>query len=76
MRDASYVRLKNVQFGYTLPKKIMNKIKAQTLRVYFSGQNLFTVDNFWNGYDVEAPVGNGGYYPQVKTYSIGLDVKF
>jgi TonB-linked SusC/RagA family outer membrane protein len=76
MRDASYVRLKSVQFGYTLPKKIMNKIKAQTLRVYFSGQNLFTVDNFWNGYDVEAPVGNGGYYPQVKTYSIGLDVKF
>jgi TonB-linked SusC/RagA family outer membrane protein len=76
MRDASYVRLKNVQFGYTLPKNIMNKIKAQTLRVYFSGQNLFTVDNFWNGYDVEAPVGNGGYYPQVKTYSIGLDVKF
>ncbi|MDP2338301.1 MAG: TonB-dependent receptor [Bacteroidota bacterium] len=76
MRDASYVRLKNIQLGYTLPKRIMNKIKAQQLRIYFSGQNLLTLDNFWDGYDVEAPVGNGGYYPQVKTYSFGLDVKF
>lgn len=76
MRDASYVRLKNVQLGYTLPKGIMSKIKAQQLRIYFSGQNLLTLDNFWDGYDVEAPVGDGGYYPQVKTYSFGLDVKF
>lgn len=76
MRDASYVRLKNVQFGYSLPKPILNKLKMQQVRLYFSGQNLLTLDNFWDGYDVEAPVGNGGYYPQVKTYSIGLDVKF
>ena len=76
MRDASYVRLKNIQLGYTLPKGIMSKIKAQQLRIYFSGQNLLTLDNFWDGYDVEAPVGDGGYYPQVKTYSFGLDVKF
>ncbi len=76
MRDAAYVRLKNIQLGYTLPKGIMRKIKAQQLRIYFSGQNLLTLDNFWDGYDVEAPVGDGGYYPQVKTYSFGLDVKF
>jgi len=76
MRDASYIRLKNLQFGYTLPKGIMKKIKAQQLRIYFSGQNLLTIDDFWDGYDVEAPVGNGGFYPQVKTYSVGLDIKF
>jgi len=76
MRDAAYVRLKSLQIGYKLPKHIMNKIKAQQLRIYVSGQNLLTIDNFWDGYDVEAPVGNGGYYPQVKTYSIGLDIKF
>lgn len=76
MRDASYVRLKNVQFGYSLPKQLAGKLKIQQLRLYFSGQNLLTIDKFWDGYDVEAPVGNGGYYPQVKTYSIGLDVKF
>jgi len=76
MRDASYVRLKNIQLGYTLPKWIMKKINAQQVRIYVSGQNLFTLDNFWDGYDVEAPVGNGGFYPQVKTYSMGLDIKF
>jgi len=54
----------------------MKKINAQQVRIYVSGQNLFTLDNFWDGYDVEAPVGNGAYYPQVKTYSMGLDIKF
>lgn len=76
MRDASYVRLKNVQVGYTLNKRISDKIKAQQVHIYFSGQNLLTIDKFWDGYDVEAPVGNGGYYPQMKTYSLGIDVKF
>ncbi|QGY42423.1 SusC/RagA family TonB-linked outer membrane protein [Maribellus comscasis] len=76
MRDAAYMRLKNIQLGYTFPSTVLKKIKAQKLRVYVSGQNILTLDNFWKGYDVEAPVGNGGYYPQVKTYSIGVDVKF
>ncbi|SFF27597.1 TonB-dependent receptor [Sunxiuqinia elliptica] len=76
MKDASYIRLKNLQIGYSFPSRIINRIKAEKLRIYLSGQNLFTIDNFWNGYDVEAPVGNGGYYPQVKTYSIGVDIKF
>ncbi|MCY1721846.1 TonB-dependent receptor [Prolixibacteraceae bacterium Z1-6] len=76
LRDAAYMRLKNLQIGYSLPSSALKKINAQKLRIYISGQNLFTLDNFWDGYDVEAPVGNGGYYPQVKTYSIGVDVKF
>lgn len=76
MRDAAYMRLKNLQFGYTLPAKTITKIKAEKIRIYVSGQNLLTFDNFWDGYDVEAPVGNGGYYPQVKTFSVGLDLKF
>jgi hypothetical protein len=76
MRDAAYMRLKNLQIGYTFPSSIVKKINAKKLRIYLSGQNLFTIDDFWGGYDVEAPVGNGGYYPQVKTYSIGVDVKF
>lgn len=76
MRNAAYMRLKNLQVGYSLPARVTTRIKAEKLRVYLSGQNLFTLENFWDGYDVEAPVGNGGYYPQVKTYSIGVDVKF
>lgn len=76
MKNAAYARLKNIQLGYTLPKSISGRIHAQNFRVYMSGQNLLTIDKFWDGYDVEAPVGNGGYYPQVKTFSIGVDVKF
>jgi TonB-linked SusC/RagA family outer membrane protein len=76
MKDASYMRLKNIQLGYSIPKNVISKARIESLRIYVSGQNLLTLDNFWDGYDVEAAVGTGGYYPQQKTYCIGLDVKF
>ncbi len=76
MKNAAYLRLKNVQLGYTFPKKLLKKTPISNLRLYVSGDNLLTIDNFWDGFDVEAPVGNGGYYPQVKTFSIGVDLKF
>ena len=76
MKDASYLRLKNLQIGYTFPKSLTNRIFLKNLRVYVSGQNLLTFDDFWEGADVEAPVGRGSFYPQVKMYSVGLDVKF
>ncbi len=76
MKNAAYLRVKNVQLGYSLPKKLVNRLDIQNLRFYISGQNLFSFDSFWDGFDVEAPVGEGVYYPQVRTFSIGLDVKF
>ncbi len=76
VKDASYLRLKNLTLGYSLPKNVINKIRLSKLRVYATGQNLLTFDNFWDGYDPEAPVGAGSYYPQVKVYTIGLDVTF
>lgn len=76
VKDASYIRLKNLQLGYMLPAAWASKISAKSLRIYANGQNLFTKDNFWKGYDVEAPVGTGNVYPQVKIYTIGLDVNF
>jgi len=76
MKDASYIRLKNIQLGYSLPKKLINKLAIQKLRIYVSGQNLLTFDRFWDGYDVESPVGTGNNYPQVKLFTMGLDVKF
>lgn len=76
MKNAAYLRLKNVQVGYTLPKKWLNKTPISYLRLYFSGDNLLTFDKFWDGFDVEAPVGNGGYYPQMKALSFGIDLKF
>lgn len=76
LKDASYLRLKNLQIGYTLPARFSSKLSVSSVRFYVNGQNLFTKDNFWSGYDPEAPVGRGDAYPQVKTYTVGLDVNF
>lgn len=76
MKDASYLRVKNIQLGYTLPSTLLNQMRLQKIRLFVNGSNLFTVDNFWEGYDVEAPVGYGNFYPQVKVYTFGLDVTF
>ena len=74
VKDASYLRLKNLTIGYTLPDQIAQKINLSRVRLYVTGQNILTFDNFWDGYDPEAPVGAGSYYPQVKVYSLGLNL--
>ena len=76
MEDASYMRLKNVQLGYTFPEKWMKKARIDKLRLYLSADNLFTVSKFFYAYDPETPVSSGGYYPQVKTFVIGLNLTF
>ncbi|PRD47446.1 SusC/RagA family TonB-linked outer membrane protein [Sphingobacterium haloxyli] len=76
MRDAAYLRLKNAQIGYTFPQAWLSRTRIQRLRIFANGTNLFSVDDFWDGYDVEAPVGTGNFYPQVKVYTFGLDITF
>ncbi|HEY8396957.1 MAG TPA: TonB-dependent receptor [Flavihumibacter sp.] len=77
MKSAAYLRMKNMQIGYTIPKAWSNSAKIQSLRVYVSGENLFTIDDFWPGWDPEIPAGNAGaYYPQVKLFNLGLNLKF
>lgn len=76
MKDASYLRLKNIQLGYNLPKNVLKNLKISNARIYVNGQNLFTLDKFWDGFDVETPVGTGTNYPMVKTYTMGLDLRF
>lgn len=76
MEDASYMRLKNIQLGYTFPEKWMKKARIDKLRIYLSADNLFTVSKFFYAYDPETPVSKGGYYPQVKTFVIGLNLNF
>lgn len=76
LKDASYLRLKNVQIGYTLPAKLSQKVALKRLRVFANGSNLASFDRFWEGYDVEVPVGVGNIYPQVKVYSFGLEASF
>ncbi|MEJ5144510.1 SusC/RagA family TonB-linked outer membrane protein [Sphingobacterium sp. MYb388] len=74
MKNASYLRLKNVQLGYTFRGQSLKSIGVSRLRLFVNGSNLFSIDKFWDGYDVEAPIGYGNFYPQVKVYSFGLDV--
>lgn len=76
IRDASYLRVKNIQVGYSLPKKISGKMNISSARIYFSGENLFTFTKFQKGFDPETPNNAYDYYyPQVKIFSFGLIVK-
>jgi len=75
VQSGAYVRLKSVQIGYTLPDNILNKTGISSLRVFVSGQNLFTWSKLESDIDPEAPNENR-YYPQVKVYTFGLNVNF
>ena len=76
LEDASYIRLKNIQLGYTLPASTLERMRMSNLRVYASAENLFTQTDFFYGYDPESPVSDGNFYPQVKTFVVGLNVSF
>ncbi|MEZ2338571.1 TonB-dependent receptor [Mucilaginibacter sp. RCC_168] len=74
LQNASYLRLKNLVFGYTIPAQVTKKIGINRLRVYFAGDNLFTITKF-KGLDPERyGSGDGVQYPQNKIYSFGLNV--
>ena len=76
IEDGSYLRLKNLQIGYTLPKKITEKFYCSRLRIYMTASNLFTLTKY-SGYDPE--VGSGvdyGNYPQSRTFTFGLNATF
>lgn len=76
LQNASYFRIKNLTLGYTLPAAITRKFAVQRLRVYFSGDNLFTFTSF-KGLDPERPGdGIGTSYPQNKICSVGINVDF
>ncbi|HWW40074.1 SusC/RagA family TonB-linked outer membrane protein, partial [Pedobacter sp.] len=72
LRDGSFLRMKSLEFGYTLPKKFVNKIRLRNLRVYFSGLNLLT----WSPFTMWDPElgGNGFAYPLQKVYNLGINV--
>ena len=64
--------------SYSLPKKVVSKLNLPDVSIYVAGTNLLTFDNLsYYGYDPEAPnYNNGLYYPQQKTYTVGLKVNF
>ncbi|MCL3852724.1 TonB-dependent receptor [Parabacteroides sp. GYB001] len=80
LQNAAYIRLKNVQLGYTFPRTWVSKIGLQSLRLYFSGDNLLTFTKLHGYFDPET-LGDTGdktgkVYPLAKTLSVGLNINF
>jgi hypothetical protein len=81
VHDGSYVRLRNITLGYTLPKTLTNFIKVANLRFYVTAENLLTMTSY-KGYDPEiggGVFGNGidhGIYPQARTVLGGVNITF
>jgi TonB-linked SusC/RagA family outer membrane protein len=92
LQNIAYIRLKNIQFGYNLPQKLISKIGASGLRIYFSGEDLWSYSPLYKlvgkeQFDVEntgprdqlsrpGSGGDGFNYPMLKSYSFGLSVVF
>ena len=91
LQNVAYVRMKNIQIGYNLPSNWTKRIGAQSMRIYFSGENLFTYSPMYkvvkNTIDVENAVrsdrdtnsgnsGDGYNYPMLKSYSFGVNLGF
>ncbi len=81
VEDGSFVRIQNVQLGYTLPESFYNKSGFTKLRFYAQVKNAMTFTNY-SGYDPEISTGvldtgvDRGYYPQPRIWSLGVNVKF
>lgn len=82
VENGSYLRLRNAQIGYTLPSSLVKKVMLQNVRIYLSGQNLFTISNY-SGIDPEvgqsASLSRGidyGIYPQSRVITGGINVTF
>lgn len=83
VEDGSFLRIRNVQLGYTLPEDLVKKGRMSSVRVYVSANNLATLTNY-RGYDPDIGSAGGtlaagvdyGFYPQARTFMGGINVKF
>ena len=76
LKNVSYCRLKNLQLGYSLPKSALEFLHVNKLRVYYSCENLFTIDDLDINVDPEATSQRLSSYPLLRTHSFGLSVTF
>ncbi|WP_341215391.1 TonB-dependent receptor [uncultured Wocania sp.] len=75
--DGSYLRIKNIALGYSLPNNVLEKIKIDKLRLFISGENLFTFDNLPKGVNTELQnKGGGASYPFLRSYNFGINLSF
>ena len=78
IKPASYLRLKSLSLGYSIPEDIIQKAGFSALRVFVAGENLLTFSKLSDyGFDPESPKEQSGkYYPQMRTVSCGLTLTF
>ncbi|GGZ16593.1 SusC/RagA family TonB-linked outer membrane protein [Echinicola pacifica] len=77
IEDGSFLRLKNIELGYTMPTQVSDRLNAQSIRFYISGLNLLTFDNLPNqDFDPEVAAGSNINYPLIKSYNLGVSVQF
>lgn len=77
LQNASYLRMKNLTFGWNLPKQWISKVCLANASIYVSGENLFEFTKIKGPYDPEAARGNGVMlYPFMRTYSFGINLTF
>ena len=72
LQNAAYLRMKNITFGYTLPRQLVSKWGLSNVRFYFSGENLFEITKLCKNYDPEGL--NDNMHPFQRTFSIGLNI--
>lgn len=81
IHDGSYLRLKNIQLGYTVPSSLTQKFMVEKLRFFVSAENLLTFTKYW-GYDPEISSGGTslgvdyGVYPQSRVWTVGFNIGF
>lgn len=75
MRDGSFMRLKNFEIGYTLPKSLVSKTFVNKFRIYLSGNNLLTFSKF-KLWDPERGNGDGSGYPPSRVLILGFNANF
>ncbi|MDH6305039.1 TonB-linked SusC/RagA family outer membrane protein [Parabacteroides sp. PF5-5] len=80
VKNGNYVRLKNIQLGYTIPRNIINKAGIDNLRLFVGAENLLTFTGYKDGFDPEIGEGNFGVdkgnYPQARTITFGASISF
>lgn len=76
LQNTSFLRLKNLQLGYTIPAHLLQGIGASSVRFYYSAENLITVDNLPINIDPENNSERASAYPIIQTHSVGVNVTF
>lgn len=76
LQNSSYLRMKNLQFGYTIPKNILKSAGIENLRVYYSVENLFTIHNMLVSVDPEISSERASSFPLTQTHAFGVNITF